>query len=120
MKTMRLLNKDGDRVLVWDKKDDESMLEFVKKKMSQGYTFFIVDKNIEPGTEIWKPLSKSEDAKSTRRLSMHDPDAKDLVESGKAGVARGSAKEIKTVGVARKAEDVVKNDTVAVAARTGG
>lgn len=120
MRTLRLLNKDGDRILVWDEDDDQTMISFIQKKMDAGYTFFIVDRNIEPGTEIWKPLKNTTDSTKTRRVSMNDPEAETLVNQGVAGVAKKSADNIVTKGIAKTAKDVVKNNTVAVGALRGG
>ncbi len=120
MKSVRLMGRDGDRVLVWEADQDAAMVAFIQKKMDQGYMFFVVDKNVEPGTEVWKALASAKDAKKTRRVTMSDPDAEAEVAAGRAGVAKSGSNDVATTRKATTARDAADNNTVAVRSASGG
>lgn len=130
--SITLLNKCGDITISWDDEDQAKVAELVRKKMSEGYSFFIVR---EPGMRGAAPKLKPADDLAHRaannRLHVSNTvgaeqlDDADLMialqnrvikfsRSAKTGVPRKTVKRASTAG------EVVLAETVAVKRLVGG
>lgn len=131
--SITLLNKSGDITISWDDEDQEKVQELVRRKMEEGYSFFIVR---EPGMRGAAPKLKAEDELSHRAannklhvsntVGAEQLDDADLMIALQDRVIRFS-RSVKT-GVQKKkavrrattAVEVVKAQTVAIRPIAGG
>lgn len=123
----RVMGEQGDVIVVWTDDKDEQILASIQKKMDAGYSFFIVESRawgmLPPKKTQVTDLKKQKKAiLTTRTIEIRDVDFDALLHDGKIGVTSASREggEIDTVKLAETAEEVAKNDTVAVPRRKGG
>ena len=109
------LNETGDITLSWTKDRDEVMKEIIKRKMEEGYSFFIVNTSLR-GTNYTKITSVDQIKK--HKITMTDKEAEQLV--GGASFSSLAQTNIETTGKATTPEQVVKNKTVATRPVRGG
>lgn len=125
-------NMCGDVTIVWDEHNKERVLEVIRKKMSEGFTFFTTKKfafkrmtmrvkvnkrNIDTLEEI--VISDEEFEKLVQ--GMGDSDVADLVSSNSATLAKRQGRSALTVMErANKAEDVIARDSVGIRPIMGG
>jgi hypothetical protein len=126
------LNMCGDITIVWDESNKEKILEVIRKKMAEGFTFFttksflfkkltrrvkVTEKNIENLDEIIITDEQFEKMVA----DMNDPDVASLVSSNAAGVVkRKGGSELTALQRAKRAEDVVGKDSLAIRPIRGG
>lgn len=117
-RTMALLNETGDITIGWSEADDATMLPMIEEKLRQGYSFFIVKGEDEVR------LKRVDQIGASRTVIMADKEAERLFAAGKVGLvekAKGMVRgTVETIRRATSAEDVVKNDTVAMRPFAGG
>lgn len=123
----RVMGEQGDVIVVWTDDKDTQILESIQKKLDAGYTFFIVESRawgiLPPKkTQITDVKKQKKAILGTRTIEVRDVDFDALLNDGKVGVTTASREggEIETIKRAETAEEVVKNDTVAVPQRKGG
>lgn len=130
--TMTFLCMLGDITLSWDAHNREQVLELVRKKMKEGYSFFttkkfmfnklkrkvkITEKNIDVTEEIIITDEQFEKIIS----DMDDRDIASLVKNENVNVIKRKGKsEITLMQRAKKAEDVIDKDSVAIRPIVGG
>lgn len=123
------LNLTGDVTITWDEQNKDAILELVRAKMQEGFTFFILKPVLFGilGTQKVRAKSLAEikaagsaviDDKEFSRIMarLHDPAVESAVHKGHASLAR-SAEAVTSIDTARKAktaEDVVAHQTVAI------
>lgn len=126
------LNMTGDITIVWDAQNRDRIIEIVRKKMAEGYTFFttkrflfdllstrtrVTKKNIEGIEEL-----VITDAQFEKMVAdMDDPDVAELVRGNKASLAkRKGKKEMTAMRRAKTPEEVVDCDSLAIRPIHGG
>lgn len=127
------LNMSGDITITWDETNKEKMLEMIRKKMADGYNFFttkrvpiigverkvrVSNKNIDSISSIVIPDNEFEKL-------MAGVDDKDVAMSVRDGVAtmakrKAGMRALDMVKRLDKAEDIVKNQSLAFRTLTGG
>lgn len=139
--SVTLLNKTGDVTIAWDSSSKEKVIAFIQKKMSEGVKFFIVkeiasiagisisrkknlkEKNLdslsESGEVVLKTKEDKKVAEELAKVFLDDSDAEDLVSSG-AAVVSAPVKSNEVSKVAKSAEEVYTNRTLAVPRVVGG
>lgn len=126
------LNMTGDLTVVWDEQNREKMLALIKKKMDEGYSFFttkkfafkrlsrkvkVTPKNVDQIEEIIVTDEQFE----KMCADMNDKDIATLVRGNDAGLAkRTGKKQLDAMVRARKPEDVIGRDSLAVRPVVGG
>lgn len=130
--SITFLNMTGDITLTYDERNREKVLEVIRKKMAEGYTFFttkkflfkkltrkvkITEKNIEQVEEI-----VITDAQFEKMCDdMNDKDIATLVRNDNAKVVKRTKKEVMSGVIrAKRAEDVVAKDALAIRPLVGG
>lgn len=120
LKTFAFLTGDGDNVYGWDETDASWVIPMIQTKIDEGYDFWIVKRF--PLREV--KLTRAEDARALRKVTIKDPHARQLFEQGRIGiVARpvaGRDDEYVLERRAASAEDAAANDTVASPRMRGG
>jgi hypothetical protein len=116
---LRMMDQQGHTSFGWDAEDDEWVLPMIRRKMDEGYVFWIVRRR--PLREV--ELTRVEDIGENRHVIIRDQDARTLFEEGRIGLVQGDADEDEPVVTERRArtpEEVVANDTVAHRSLRGG
>jgi hypothetical protein len=116
-RSMTMLNETGDTTISWTEDLDDEIEKIIEKKMAQGVTFFIIERN---GTRPNTPLQDPKDALKYRALAIPDEDLQKFVESGAATLAATPETPIKNSRVSRNAKEIAKSTSVGVKARKGG
>ena len=122
----------GDITISWDNYNREQVLELVRKKMKEGYSFFttkkfmfnklkrevkITEKNIDVTEEIIITDEQFEKMIS----DMDDRDIASLVKNENVNVIKRKGKsELTLMQRAQNAEDVIDKDSVAIRPIVGG
>lgn len=130
--SITFLNMLGDVTIVWDDTNKDKIIELVKKKMKEGYTFFttkkvplievyrkvkVTNKNIDNIESIVIP---DEDFDRLTK-SFNDADIASSLTGGTARLAkRNSKSQIDTVKRVTDAEEVVGGQSVALRPIAGG
>ena len=109
------LNETGDITLSWTKDRDKVMKEIIKRKMEEGYTFFIVKSGLR-GDNYVKVTSVDQIKK--HNITMTDKEAESLI--GGSNLSSLPTGTINVVGTAKTTEQVVNNTTVATRPARGG
>lgn len=130
--SITFFNFSGDITITWTADQEENILRMVQKKMEEGYTFLIVkprlfgllgQKNI--------PLKKAQDIKASKGLVIpdvviddfvkfiDDDDVAGAIKDGKASLASASDEAV-SICKAKDADEVLKNQTVAIRPVVGG
>lgn len=115
-RVIHMMDESGHTSLGWDPQDDEWILPVIRKKMADGYAFWIVRR--DPLREVL--LERVEDLGETRHVIIRDEDSRDLFEKGRIGIVTADDEMLETVGRATTAEEVVRNETVAHRPLRGG
>ena len=115
-RVMQIMDERGHTSLGWDAEDDAWVLPMIRRKMDEGYVFWIVQRR--PLREV--QLTRVEDIGDNRHVIVRDSEARTLFEQGRIGVAQDDEAEIETVRRAQTAEEAVANDTVAHRGMRGG
>lgn len=118
--SLTFLNGSGDITITWDDHNKEQIIDMIKKKMAEGYTFFITKK--VPIINLYRKVKVTEanlekcdhvviDDNAFEKMvnSVDDRDVADQVRSGNANFARHNlfGKE--------KVEPVIERDPCKVA-----
>jgi hypothetical protein len=126
------LNMSGDITIVWDENNREQVLEVIRKKMKEGYTFFttkrfLFDRLSRRVAVTNKNLGEIEslvitDEEFERMVEqMNDADVAALVrDSNVAMTKRRGKKDLAAMARLTKPEDVIERDSLAVRPIAGG
>lgn len=130
--SITFLNMSGDVTLTWDEQNHEKMIELVRKKMKEGYTFFTVKpipfikiprkvkvtgRNIKDMDNLIIP-DEEFDAFVSR---MNDEDIAAAVKTGSAKMAkRGDKSNYETSERVTDPNQIVGNEAIAVRPLAGG
>ena len=109
------LNETGDITLSWTEDRDEVMKEIIKRKMEEGYTFFIVKTTLR-GTNYTKVTSVDQIKK--HKITLTDKEAEALVDG--SSLTSLSSGTVEVVERAKTAQQVVESSTVATRPARGG
>jgi hypothetical protein len=95
----------------WDAEHDPWVLPLIRRRMDEGYVFWIVRRN--PLREV--QLRRVEDIGENRTIIIQgDELARELFEQGRIGLVTETGDEdLEAIRPARTPEEVVANDTVA-------
>jgi hypothetical protein len=107
-----LLANHGDLHIEWEEKDHDEIAKLIRAKMKAGVTFHILD----PASFELVPIRRTH-LTMGREVFVRDADIKKFIESGFARFATTSFEtvgQIKTLGIARSAEEAARTDTVAI------
>lgn len=113
---MQVMDQHGHTSFGWDAEDDQWVLPMIRRKIDEGYVFWIVQRR--PLREV--QLTSIEDIGENRHVIIRDDSARVLFEQGRIGLAQDDDTEVETIRRARTAEEVVANDTVAHRGMRGG
>ena len=109
IRIMHVMDAAGHTSLGWDVADDEWMLPLIRRKMEEGYVFWIVRRN--PLREV--RLERIDDIGDTRHVIIRDAESRELFQQGRIGlVSVDREDDLQVIGRASTAEEVVANDTV--------
>lgn len=128
------LNMLGDITIEWDEQNKEHIIEVIRKKMKEGYTFFTTKKylfgHIKRKGEITdRDLRRGNlndiiitDEQFEKMVSdIDDKDVTELIVGNKARIGKlKNGKEIKTMKKAKTAEEVIESNSVAIRPIFGG
>lgn len=132
---LTLLNSSGDVTVTWDDADEAGILALVEKKMKEGYRFFILKpRKVLPGDKKIRAESVEEVKnaghvvipdklmKEVFKSQLGDTDVEQAVAAGHARLATPESKggTVDSVRRAKSAQDVVKNQSMAVRPVMGG
>lgn len=116
VRIMRIMGRSGHLSIGWDEEDDRWMLPLIRKKMDEGYVFWIIRRR--PLREV--RLERIEDIGQNRNILVLDDTARELFEQGRIGLVSDIDEDDVVERRARTAEEVVANDTVAHRPLRGG
>jgi hypothetical protein len=131
--SITFLNRSGDITITWDEQNKEQIIEMIKKKMSEGYTFFTTKKI--PLVKLYRKVKVTEqnleacesvvidDAAFEKMVkSIDDRDVAEQVRSGRADFARHNlfGKETVEAKIERDPAKVADSKAVAVRKIAGG
>jgi hypothetical protein len=115
---MTLLNRTGDVTIGWTDDNHDAMVEMIREKMAQGFTFFVVR------GEDHVRLRKIEDIGTEREVVLDDSHAEALFKAGKIGLVErlrtAASDTIDTIRRAITPEDAATTNTVAIRPMRGG
>jgi hypothetical protein len=114
-RSMTMLNECGDTTVSWTEDLDDMIESIIKKKMSEGITFFIIEREHGTRTKLLKP----KDARKHRALAIPDEDLRKFVESGAEADATPE-EPISKSRVSRDSKEIAKSQSVGVKQRRGG
>jgi len=127
------LNRSGDITICWTEQTADQVKELVRRKMAQGYSFFILQPRVlkilgNKKVPLTSPAQLSKAVGVVAPDSMlaelasrlGDIDVEKAVRSGQAKLARAPAGEKHTIKRAKSAEEVVRSQSVAVRPVVGG
>ncbi len=115
-RVMDLMDESGHTSFGWDPADDAWVLPMIRRKMTEGYVFWIVKR--DPLREV--QLHRVDDLGDNRHVIIRDEASRQLFESGRIGLAAANDEPVETVRRAETADEVVQNDTVAHRPLRGG
>jgi hypothetical protein len=127
------MNMSGDITLTWDEQNREKILEMVRKKMAEGFTFFttrkipllrmyrevkVTEKNLD---KLESLIISDEDFERFTK-AMDDVDVASAVRDGHAHLSKRQSKNRTMDAIKRlsKAEDVMEEQSLAVRPLAGG
>lgn len=117
IRTLSFLTGDGDNTYGSEEKDDEWVIPMIRRKMDEGYVFWIVRRPAEAAVR----LRRVEDAVPLRSILLKDDIARILIEQGRIGIVSQPQPEVsERVRSADDAADAAANDTVAHPRPVGG
>ena len=126
------LNMTGDVTLTWDETNRDRIIELVKKKMEEGYTFFTTKK--VPLIEVYRKVKVTErnvngiesivipdEEFEKLAKSFNDADIAANLSGGSARLAKRKGKsELTAVKRITDAEEVLENQSLALRPIAGG
>lgn len=130
--TCAFLNMCGDIVISWDSYNREQVLELVRKKMKEGYSFFTTKKFMfnklkrkvkitERNIDVTEEIIITDEQFEKMISDMDDRDIASLVKNENVNVIKRKGKsELTLMQRAKKAEDVIDKDSVAIRPIVGG
>ena len=129
--SITFLNKTGDITITWDEQNHDKMVELVKRKMKEGYSFFtiktipvigvpikvkVTDKNV---TKLDALVIQDEDFDRFAK-QVDDADIATEVREGRAGFSQVKNKDFETSKRIRDAEEIRGKNAIAVRPVAGG
>lgn len=120
-RAVTILNEAGDQTIVWTEDRDDAMTDIIRKKMSEGIQFFIIEPRffgLLPSKKT--PLTDADEARKHRALAIKDEDFARFVGEGGGDVVKTPDKPVQTVRKAKSAEEVAKSESVGVRPMRGG
>lgn len=112
MASMILLNESGDITIEWSDQYEKEMKELIKKKIAEGYTFFILKSFL--GFQRKVKLVSAEDLSPGARLVLHDEDAVRLFQEGKIKAGSTEQRQFEVAKSSKDAGEIAKSDSLAV------
>ena len=111
VRVMWMTDNRGHTTWGWDAEHDPWVLPLIRRKMDEGYVFWIVKRN--PLREV--ELRRIEEIGDNRTVIIQgDELSRELFEQGRIGlVTDHSQEDLEVLGAATTPEEVVANDTVA-------
>ena len=111
----RFLNNHGDITISWEKDDDKEMKKIIKKKMEEGYIFYIIKNKYFGLVSKKKKLNKMKDLK-TNQIIVKDEDLDIFIKKSKNAEINANKTEdtFEVSHSADKPEDCIEHNTVAV------
>ena len=132
MGTCSFLNMTGDITIAWDESNREKVLEVIRKKMDEGFVFFttqsflfhrltrrvkVTKRNLNSLSEI----IVTDEQFDKMVEEMNDRDVAKLVRGDHAElVKRHGSNSLNAMQRAKKAEDVIGRDSLAIRPMHGG
>ena len=121
---MLLLNMTGDTTIAWDEADDEAMRAYIEAMMEKGHSFFIIEKSWFGLRETKTPLTHIDDLKDRtvtfEKITTGDASMDSAFQEGLVSVAPAPKRDVETVRRAHTADEVIRNNTVAMRPLRGG
>lgn len=113
---MTMLNENGDVTISWDNHQDSHLHDLIKRKLDQGYAFFIMKTQfIEIMKEKKQLKSISELGEKLCEITFHNVDVKELLRSNnEIMVGKAPSEEIQVCGNTRDINRIVTLDTLAI------
>lgn len=128
------LNMCGDLTIQWDEQNKEHILEVIRKKMKEGYTFFttkkylfgqikrksqITERDLRRGS--FEDIIITDEQFNKMVEDMHDADLAELITQKKAKVGKiKKGKQLETLKKAKTPEEVIRSNSVALKPIHGG
>jgi hypothetical protein len=111
------MDGDGHTSFGWDETDDEWVIPMIRRKMAQGFVFWIVKRN--PLREI--RLERVADIGDSRHVIIRDEAARTLFEQGRIALASDDDEnDVVRLHRAESAEEAASHDAVAHRRLAGG
>ncbi len=128
------LNMSGDVTITWDDENRDHVLALVRQKMRQGYSFFVLTPRALPllpnkktrltqESQLGKAVGVvvPDEQLAAIVANLGDADVEAVVQKGKAHLSSApGSRNLATTRRAQSAEEVVRNQCVAVRAIVGG
>lgn len=128
------LNLSGDITLVWDEQNKDKIIEVIRRKMAEGYTFFTTKKYLfgqikRKGEITQRDLRRGNladiiitDEQFDKMIAdFNDKDLASLVKDDKARIGKvNKGREMQAMTKARTPEEVAGSDSVALRPIAGG
>lgn len=129
--SITFLNGSGDITITWDEHNKKKIIEMIKKKMTEGYTFFTTKKI--PLVKLYRKVKVTEknlehvdaviiddDAFERMVKSVDDRDVAEHIRSGNAQFARPNLFGNKQSVIERDPSKVANSNAIAVRKIAGG
>ena len=114
MPSMTLLNQTGDVTITWDEKYEAEMRELIKKKIEEGYVFFIVKRKMLGLLKTKEQVVSIDQVKKGVDLLLKDEDAIALFSAGKINVTKEHVSDFESEGSSKDVDRILKEDTLLV------
>ncbi len=123
------MNMAGDVTITWDAKNKEQILDYARKKMEEGYSFYVIKPKKLFGITRdarHKVTEKNFDkvADGSKAIVIPDAALNDLIKAGVANLKdanrQSGNREFETGRRVKKAEELLDNDTLAMKPIVGG
>lgn len=132
--SITFLNMSGDVTISWEKEDEAAILAMIEQKMKENYRFFVLKAPLFPFFPKHKvELTNIEQARKAGKIVVPDELVNNLavklgdtlieatVSQGKARViSRSKVTKADTAHLASSAQEVLRSNSVAVRALSGG
>lgn len=123
LRATTILNEYGDTTITWTEDRDQEMIEIIRKKMSEGIAFFI----IEPRAFGFLPAKKTQLTEAEqivqakhRALAIPDEDFRRFVERGSGVAVATPAEATRGAKKSSEPEEIAKAQSVGVKQMRGG
>lgn len=119
--TMTLFNETGDITIAWDDSNTDLIKEKIKKKLEEGYTFFIVKKRFFGIFETKEKLIDAGVLKKGDKILVKDKEIEELFSKGAVGLINNKENiEFETDRRTANVNEIIENDTIALRPLRGG